>query len=591
MSFAQPLALFGLLFVPLIILFYLLRSQHQRQVISSTWLWAEALERFSHRPARRLPLREPLLLLQLLAVLVLTLFFAGPRFSQAAHAHQIVVLDGSVAMAATDISPSRFARARQRVEDIIAKLGPEDSLSIILAGPHARVVGELPSDMDVATAVRRLATPSGDADIAGAVALARGVAAASGVGSPRVTFLAAPETPPLAVGTLPINVERIGKTPLDDQGIGALSARCQSDGVTCAAFARIRNSAAAPRTDDLAVWADGQSLGRQTLHIPALGSLDLTFALPKGARAIKASLLGHDAIASNDTAWALVPAPPRLHALFVSDSPGQMLRGLHAVPGLTVDTIPASKFQYADFGHADLLILDKVSPDNLPPIPLLAIDPPTSTSFLNVRAANVFLPVDNIDVSDPLAQGLDLYGLATNGEKIDTPPWAHVVVGGANGALLMDGVQNASKTAVLAFDAGHNPFAQDVAFPLLVTRLVNWLVPAPPASVPAGASVWLPAGVQTVQDPSGAVLAGPMVNAARQGMYSVKTGTGNRLPGQALFAVSTANPGEVVSGAGNIPVWVPPVSTGTLWRNVWPLAVLLALVVVSGEWWFYAKKT
>jgi hypothetical protein len=252
---------------------------------------------------------------------------------------------------------------------------------------------------------------------------------------------------------------------------------------------------------------------------------------------------------------------------------------------------PTNKLQYVDFSHADVLILDNVSPDGVPPIPLLAVDPPSSASFLNVRASNVFLPVDNIDVSDPLVQGLDLYGLATNGEQIVTPPWAHVVVGGKNGALLMDGVQNGSRTAVLAFDAGHNPFAQNVAFPLLVTRLVNWLVPTPPPSVTSGASVWLPADVQTVRDSSGAVSAGPMVNATRQGLYSVATGVGARLAGQPLFAVSTANPGEVASVAGDAPTWTPPISSGSLSRNLWPLAVLLALLALSGEWWIYARKT
>ncbi|MGH2408875.1 MAG: BatA domain-containing protein, partial [Chloroflexota bacterium] len=78
-SFSEPRALFGLIVLPILILFYMWRAQHSRQVVSSTWLWQEVMARFSHRPTRRLPLRDPLLLLQLLAALLLVLFLAGPR--------------------------------------------------------------------------------------------------------------------------------------------------------------------------------------------------------------------------------------------------------------------------------------------------------------------------------------------------------------------------------------------------------------------------------------------------------------------------------------------------------------------------------
>jgi hypothetical protein len=36
---------------------------------------------------------------------------------------------------------------------------------------------------------------------------------------------------------------------------------------------------------------------------------------------------------------------------------------------------------------------------------------------------------------------------------------------------------------------------------------------------------------------------------------------------------------------------MPPISAGTLSRNLWPIAVLLALLALSGEWWIYARKT
>ena len=158
MSFTQPYALLGLLLLPVLVSLYMWRARHRRHFVSSTWLWGEAVANLSHSPRRSLPLREPLLLFQLLAVLLLTFLFAGPRLAEPAHVHQIVVLDGSVAMTATDVAPTRFALARRRVEQMVQSLGSADSISVVLAGPHARLVGEIPGNVDLPP--QSIASPS-----------------------------------------------------------------------------------------------------------------------------------------------------------------------------------------------------------------------------------------------------------------------------------------------------------------------------------------------------------------------------------------------------------------------------------------------
>jgi hypothetical protein len=378
---------------------------------------------------------------------------------------------------------------------------------------------------------------------------------------------------------------------LDDQSVAALTVRCPPNGDPCQAFARVRNTAPAPRTADLAVWADGQLLGRQTLHLPANGSLDLVFAVGQGTRTLKVALQGNDPFPAGDTAWALVPSPPHLRALLVSDSPAALLRALSAVPGLAISTISQENYRDDSFIGQDLLVVDGYVPDNSPPTPLLVVNPPQDNALIPVQAANVFLPVNSIDDADPLVAGLDLYGLATNGQSLQAPAWAHIAVGGSRGPLILDGEQNGERTAVLAFDAGHSSFAGDLAFPLLISRLVRWLVPTPPAAVTIGAQVWLPPDVQTVRDPANAILTGPLVTATTPGVYRVATGSGGLLPGDPLFAVAPAVPGQTSQGTIRIPPWTPPSVVGTIPLALWPILILLALVALSGEWWFYARKT
>jgi hypothetical protein len=279
-----------------------------------------------------------------------------------------------------------------------------------------------------------------------------------------------------------------------------------------------------------------------------------------------------------------------LRALLVSDTPGPLLKALRNVPGLAVRVVTIEAYQDTDAIGPDLVVMDGIAPANLPSTPLLMVNPPADSGLVNVRATNVFLPMALPDPTDPLVAGLDLDGLATNGEAVDTPAWATVDAGGARGPLVLHGSQGGARIVILPFEPSTSNFAQDVAFPLLVERLVRWLVPSPPAAVPAGTALWLPADVQSVQSPTGAVLAGPLVEPVASGLYIVAGASGSVPSGTPLFTVVAAAPGDVAPAAVQVPAWVMP-SAADLPRSLWPWALLVALVALSGEWVYYARKT
>ena len=588
MSFGQPLALLGLLVLPLLVALYLWRARHRRQMVSSTWLWSEALAQVSHQPTRRLPVREPLLLLQLLAAALLSLLLAAPHLDRATHVQRIVVLDDSIAMAATDVAPSRFAQAQRAILAALDATGADDTFSLILAGPRARLVGEVPG-ADLRAAVQSLHPSVGAADLADAAALVRGVAATPGRGEPRVTFVAASETPALSVPGVAVQTQRVGR-PLDDRGISLFDVRCLPDGRTCSAFARLRNTAGVVRTATLALWADGRTLGRQALQL-APGTLDLTFAVPPGARTLRLSLLERDALTADDTAWALVPAAASRRVLLVSDAPGAIARALRAIPGLHLQIIPTSSYEDTFGVRQDLVVLDGISPEFLPPSPLLLLHPPPDSSIVQVRTANAFLPVSQIQADDPVVAGLDLYGLAVNGRSLAAPSWAHVAVSGSGGPLVLYGSYQGQPTAVLPFDANAGGVAQSDVFPLLIARLVDWLAPAPPAAVVLGASVNLPPTVSAIADPSGRRVDGPLVWADMPGLYRVVTAADPSQVGSVLFSVAPAAPGDAIGAAPAFPRWSAPAGRGSLPQPGWMAVLVVALAALVAEWWAYARRT
>src|SRR6187551_3470418 len=93
MGFVAPLALVGLLAMPLIVAFYMLRLRRPRHEVSSTYLW-QALVRDVEANAPWQRLRRSLLLLLQLLLAVLLAFLVARPFSEhpAALARDIILV-------------------------------------------------------------------------------------------------------------------------------------------------------------------------------------------------------------------------------------------------------------------------------------------------------------------------------------------------------------------------------------------------------------------------------------------------------------------------------------------------------------------
>ena len=110
MTFLSPLALaLFALALPLVLLYFLKVRRRERSV-PSLLLWAPALrDREASAFFQRLQ-RDPLLILQILALLALSLALARPVATVMGEGARklVVVLDTSASMRARDVSPSRF---------------------------------------------------------------------------------------------------------------------------------------------------------------------------------------------------------------------------------------------------------------------------------------------------------------------------------------------------------------------------------------------------------------------------------------------------------------------------------------------------
>lgn len=135
MSFYYPLGLLGLLGIPIIIIIYIIKSKYTEQTVASTYLW-ELSERFLKK-------RKPIskltgiltLVLQILAVLFVSLAVAHPVFTVSGSATDIyIMLDGSASMNMQQGESTRFDIARRRIEDIIDDAKSGSTYSLVFVG-------------------------------------------------------------------------------------------------------------------------------------------------------------------------------------------------------------------------------------------------------------------------------------------------------------------------------------------------------------------------------------------------------------------------------------------------------------------------
>lgn len=333
-----------------------------------------------------------------------------------------------------------------------------------------------------------------------------------------------------------------------------------------------------------------------------------------------------------------------------SDAMNTTDSGPAATPGVptsqpTVQPSPTEE-SMATPGDTALTIYDNNIPDVLPSTgSLLFIAPPKSTEYFTTTGlANNPTP-RVIDPDDPLLQNVSLSEVSIlDAVRIPLPDWATPVVAGdlaaaylpeaagnatagENIPLIFRGEVNGRRIAVISFDLRHSDLPLQVAFPLLWSNLVDWLAPGARSSIPTQVSPGeslafnAPESVQNEAGEASAIITRPdgsfvtlqaengrfvFADTTILGVYRAdflpaggRSTTPNRPDGvaaqSAAFAVNLFSPEESnLDPAGSLPgletqAGQPGVSSLQAMHEWWRILALLALGLLTGEWFVYQR--
>ncbi|HEU0242985.1 MAG TPA: VWA domain-containing protein [Candidatus Limnocylindrales bacterium] len=540
MSFLAPLALAGLLFLPVVVAMYLLKLRRDRAVIPSTLLWqALVADVEANAPWQKLR-RSLLLLLQLLLVAILAILAARPFVERPAGlaGDLVLVVDTSASMQATDVTPTRLDAAKAAAVDALKDLPAGGKVSVISAGRTAKVIANGTTDLGrVKQAIASIAPSSDIGDLGDALRLASALAARSGDAEILVATDAALATPPAGSLEAPVRVLQVGREA-NNQAIVALAVRTQPNNLSHSAFVSVANLGLELVDRRLEVYADGRLREARTVRLDPQRRTDVSIDdvddPDSPASVIEVRLTSADETATgaadplavDDRAWAIVPPQALRQILLVGERDPYLETALSYLPD--TELYYRSGADYATTTGLDqfeLVIFSRYLPAELPPNPVFAIAPPRTSDLGEVTGTLTNPAIGVTDPDDPILRYVDLSTVHVGeAEELDLPAWAKAIIPGPGGSpLLYAGTLDGRPAAVMAFEPRRSDLPLQVAFPVLLANLTGQLMggsATPADAVAPGAPVTLaiPAGATgvRVERPDGSVdeLVAPTADAA-----------------------------------------------------------------------------
>lgn len=632
MSLLAPLGLLGLLSLPVIVAFWMLRLRRPERDVSSTFLWQQLVRDVeANRPWQRLR-RSLLLLLQLLCALLLVAAVVRPALERPAGlaSDLMLVVDASASMSATDVPLGRLDAARRAAADALRELPAGGRVSVIAAGDTARVVAnEVTDPAHAVRAIEAIEPSVGTGDLEAALRLADALAArATGSQILVVTDASGPVPPDLRLAA-PVRVLTVGRER-DNQAIVALAVRVDPGGLRRQVFVSIANESAAVVPRRLELLADGVVFTARDMALDAVTRHDVVIdELPPEARVVEARLTDPtdadpamvvDHLALDDRAWAVVPDARTRNVLLIGDGSVFLRNALALLPDVALYGVTEQEWEAGTARDAtwDLVVLERVVPDPLPNAPILAFAPPVSSPLGEVSGSLAAPAVGRASPDEPLLRDVDLSRFHVGrAQRMAAPGWARTVVPGPRDtSLVYSGVRDGLPTTVFAFALPDSDLPLQVAWPILLGNVTAELLgrdasataPLRPGAVvelplPQGVTgirVTLPDGSvrELVPSAAGSGVA-TFVDTWQLGVYRadpIPTEDATSVPPSTRFAVDLFEPGESSIRPGDGAALVALGGTpgrggepGTARDEWWVPLVLLLLAVLAAEWLLHER--
>jgi uncharacterized membrane protein len=611
-SFLQPWAFLLLgLSIPLLLLYFLKVRRQQRRV-SSVLLWSPVFrDQQASALFQRLQL-DPLLLLQLLALLLLCAALARPTLTlQGKGAERLIlVMDTSASMKARDAGTTRIREAQARAASLIAEAGQGAELMVIEAGSQPTIRLHFTRDRDRARrAVLDIEAHDQPNHLSEAIRTALALVPAV---DPRVRVhvLTDGAFDPAQVREFPdprVRWVTVGGGARN-VGITQFSVRKAYYGAfDYQAFLSVTNFSDERVSFPLTLTVDDQRISEQTIALDPQVKRNVIVPFTfQGGATVKAIAEVRDDLEADNIVQAVIPEPKKLRVLLVSNGNLFLEKALKTDPQVVLETKTPPEYSGGMSGF-DVVVLDSASPAKIGPGRFVLVN--STPGDVPIESLGAMEPVVVLDWArnHPVMRFVDLSKVSVESALRVRPLAAGKTLLESVGGPLVFLLEEPQRKAVfVGFDLFKTDLPLRVAFPLILANSLRWLQPVglegSDLMVTAGSPFLLAVehGVQegTVRSPSGATHRAEITRGAlsfaqtdRVGIYTLTT-SGKR---EVRFAVNLLDGTESNIRPQPLPVAPPPTAGGvgdsfTYQRELWPFLLALAALTLAFEGFLYWRR-
>ncbi|MCA8924175.1 MAG: BatA and WFA domain-containing protein [Planctomycetes bacterium] len=628
-------------FAGALVILYFLKLKRREVVVSSTFLWQQAVQDLRvNSPFQRLR-KNLLLLLQLLALLLILLALARPvgDLGEGRQADTILLLDVSASMQATDgdaDGATRFERMRQEALRLVDQLGYEDRAALIAFADESWSLTPLTNSRSALRAALEGLEPT-DRPTAFAPAIQRLRSLLPNDGpAPQVYVFSDGRVGPLAGiqldAKVPLRFVQLGE-PSANAGIVGVDVRLGGIGEGSRMFVSVFNGGAETLSGGVDVFLqlpDGSEELLDSRQVDVSGGeiAPVLFESDLGEGRVRVALTPEDALPADNTAYALLRPQEALRVLLVSDGNLFLQRAFEADPLVLKDgrgvlpRIDPAAFDpdSPELLAYDMIVLDRFRPERLGPGNYLCFgEAPPFPGLEDLGLVNDARILDWDETHD-VARFVNFATLRLpTARRFALRPKDEVIVRSDKGPLISVAKDEGRLAVVCSFDLLTLPvegaWTFDPSFPIFLANATRWLGGAGQTRrsllLPSGGVAELRFPPRTVRaevtPPAGEVRelevhAGDdalrVSGLGQAGFYGVELfDDQGELLRSTEFAVNLSSQSESE---------IAPIEELALEerdavqadasaepprRDLWKWATLAALALVMLEWWVYNRRT
>ncbi|MGA8029794.1 MAG: VWA domain-containing protein [Bryobacteraceae bacterium] len=465
---------------------YLLDRTKQKRMVSTLRFWAPALTARDRQRRRRV--REPWsLILQLISLVLLLLAIAqmqwGSRARQARD--RVLLLDTSAWTAERAADGILLDREKTAARQYLSSLPSRDRVLLARVDALATPVTSFTSNRAELFQALDASEPGFSAlNIEQALSLARQARTWSGARQGEVVYIG-PKLIADRDGAAPIlpNFRAITVQPnRQNCGIRRIGVRKGDDEPNSwRATVTLKNYGSTRRTVRLKTRFAGTAFTPRAFTLAPEEELAAEYNfVTNTAGQLIAEIEPSDNLPSDDRAVLQLPAPRILNLAVYTTRPEVLRPLLEANHRLRVKFFTPS--EYAANPAADLILLDRMAPQQAPKIASLWIEPAKEKSPLPVKTVVSDAVIKNWHTDSAIAAGLRAKeARIQNAEIFQTFEGDIPVASLSEGPVVVarDADESRPKIAVIGFDPLSGPLKFEVTTPLLFADLLRWLSPEP----------------------------------------------------------------------------------------------------------------